>query len=138
MELLDELVDHGDQRTICGFYLTANAIFVEADNLPWSFVPEYLGRAAFLREQLIRRQKSSNQLKQGIFLGAREVQFNGPPPQVGRNYWVVANNFFRNEGLATSRCKLTPADDPETVLASGRLSARLTESDAFLEGLRDE
>jgi predicted hotdog family 3-hydroxylacyl-ACP dehydratase len=138
MKLIDAVVKHGSDATVCEFSPESGAIFAEDGVIPRSYLVEYMGQGSFLREQIVQRTSSEKSYHQGLFLGGRDVKFHGGTVEVGQTYWVRAEDFLRDRDIVSSRCSITVAESPDDVLVTGRLTAMLTDELTSLEDLSNE
>lgn len=138
MKLIDGIVDHSDEATICLFRPMDDDIFVEGGVVSDSYLLEYMGQGAFIREKIIQQESSNRSYRQGLFLGARDVEFHESSVEVGEDYWVRAEDFHRDDDIVSSRCSITLADDTDEVFVTGRLTAMLTDEITSLEDISHE
>jgi len=131
MNLLDEIVDHGDDWLEARVNITSNSMFIEPNGVPALVGIEYLAQAVAAYAGL-QESKSGGKPKLGFLLGVRKYRSSIDCFPVGMSLLLKVHLVMQaDSGLNVFQCFLTG----DGIEASGRLNVFQPEdAEQFLQG----
>ena len=134
MVLLDSLIDHTEERTVCRVVIGRDSMFIDERGVVPNWVGiEYIAQtiAAYSGCEAIRR---GDPVSVGFLLGARTLRFHTPHFSCGQRLLVEAWSRWNNEELGAFDGLIR--DEPSgALMAEGRVTVyQPREPEVFLYG----
>ncbi len=121
MVLLDAIVSHTDDETVCSVRIDPASPFASTDgSIPSWLALEYMAQCAAAHSGVCDREKG-NAIRLGFLLGSRRVTFHVPHFDAGVQLSVSAKSTWNDGELASFACSVS--DDRGATLAECELSA---------------
>ncbi len=133
MRLLDEVIAHDPEATVCRFVPRPTAPFADigGDTPAW-FAVEHMAQCAAAHGGLTQKLDESAPAV-GYVVGARSVTFSPDPLKAGREYRVRAQTTGRASGLHVFDCTVSDAESA-AIVASGTLQVYVTREGVDADG----
>jgi len=108
MVLLDRLVDHDEESTMCRVVIRPDSLFVSDGQVgPWVGL-EYMAQTIAAHGGLAA-VKAGQPIRMGFFLGCRSIDLSSGPFHVGQTLHVRARHLWGDEQLMKFSCSITDA-----------------------------
>jgi len=121
MVLLDSIVSHAADETICAVHIDASSPFASADgSIPSWIALEYIAQCAAAHSGICEREKG-NPIRLGFLLGSRKFALHVSRFEAGAELLVSAKSVWDDGELASFSCCVR--DMNGVLLAEGELSA---------------
>jgi len=121
MVLLDSIVSHTSDETVCSVRIDPSSGFASADgSIPSWIALEYMAQCAAAHSGLQEREKGKP-IRLGFLLGSRKLNFHVPSFAPGAILRINARSAWNDGELASFACSVR--DESGTVLADCELSA---------------
>ncbi len=134
MCLLDRVLEHGPDRTMCAVLPRGDGLLAPSDRGVPSWVGlEYMAQCIAAHGGLVARERGLPP-RPGVFLGSRRVRFGVQRFEIGRELRVVARHHRGERGLVAFDCEIRELDGGSP-LVHGRLNVYLVETWEALEGV---
>ena len=121
MVLLDRIVGHETERTVCAVDVTPSTRFLGADACVPAWVGvEYMAQCVAAHAGLVARARGEP-VRLGLLIGARRIDFHTDGFAVGQTVIVTAVHAWGERELASFTCSLTDSAT-DRVLAEAVMS----------------
>jgi predicted hotdog family 3-hydroxylacyl-ACP dehydratase len=137
MSLLDEVLAHERERTVCAANPERSGLFAEPDGRVPTWVGiEYMAQCIAAHGGLAARALGEPP-RPGLFLGSRRVVFGRSHFQPGESLLVTATHHHGELGLVAFDCEVRAAAGGGP-LVNGRMNVYIVEDWNALEGSGDD
>ena len=121
MILLDKIVSHSADKTVCSVRIEPTSAFANADgSIPCWVALEYMAQCAAAHSGLCDREQGL-EIRLGFLLGSRRLTFHVQRFDAGQDLRVGANSTWSDGELASFACDVRDAGG--TLLADCDLAA---------------
>jgi len=137
MSLLDAVLEHDRERTVCSVDPERSGLFAEADGRVPAWVGiEYMAQCIAAHGGLAARAQGAPP-RPGLFLGTRRVEFGRSHFHPGETLLVTATHHHGESGLVAFDCEVRATTGGEP-LVNGRMNVYIVEDWNALEGSGDD
>lgn len=135
MVLLDRVLEHELEYTVCSADPDSNSIFSDRDGRVPSWVGlEYMAQCAAVHGSLANRSQDRSP-RPGLLLGSRRLLLHADVFPTGSDLLITARHHLGESGLVAFDCSIRSATDRE-ILAEGRVNLYILEDWSELGGIR--
>ena len=135
MVLLDRVLEHELEYTVCSADPDSNSIFSDRDGRVPSWVGlEYMAQCAAVHGSLANRSQDRSP-RPGLLLGSRRLLLHADVFPTGSDLLITARHHMGESGLVAFDCSIRNAADRE-ILAEGRVNLYILEDWSELGGIR--
>jgi predicted hotdog family 3-hydroxylacyl-ACP dehydratase len=127
MLLLDRILEHEPEHTICGAAADSNLHFIDSDGrVPCWVGLEYMAQCAAVHGSLAGRGRNQTP-RPGLLLGTRRLQLHADTLPSGEELRITARHHRGESGLVAFDCSIHSAVSGE-ILAEGRVNLYILEN----------